>query len=209
MGALHLVAEWPVEHAAAAVVTPEGVIETHGDVRREFRLASISKCLTGWATMVAWEEGIVDLDGPLEHAGVPAGASMRHLLSHASGLPFEGTRPTAAVGTRRIYSNTGIELAAEIVAAAAEMPFGRYLAEAVFEPLGMGASELRGSAAHAAWSTAAGRRVVRLRAVGTHTARARDRPRCHGDPVPRSGGYRSRCGVVRSMPVGARGGDQR
>ena len=45
-----------------------------------------------------------------------------------------------------MYSNPGIELAAEIVAARAEMPFERYLSAAVLEPLGLGAV-LRGSPA--------------------------------------------------------------
>ena len=71
---------------------------------------------------------------------------MRHLLSHASGLPFEAGMPVGRPGERRVYSNPGIELVAEIVAARAEMPFERYLAEPVLEPLGLGA-ELRGSPA--------------------------------------------------------------
>ena len=48
-----------------------------------------------------------------------------------------------------MYSNTGIERAADELAAAAEMPFVEYLSVAVFEPLGMATAELRGSPAHA------------------------------------------------------------
>ena len=55
--------------------------------------------------LVALEEGTVDLDEP---AG-PPGATLRHLLSHASGLPLDGEEPLAEPGRRRIYSNTGIE----------------------------------------------------------------------------------------------------
>lgn len=154
MTALHQVTSWPVDHVAAAIVTTDDT-DTIGDTERSYRLASPSKCLTAWATMVACEEGIVALDAPLSHPGVPEGATLRHLLSHASGLPFEGTRPVAGVETRRIYSNTGIELVAEIVADAAEMPFDHYLAEAVFEPLQMITTELRGSPAHAVWSNVA------------------------------------------------------
>jgi CubicO group peptidase (beta-lactamase class C family) len=51
----------------------------------------------------------------------------------------------AKPGTRRIYSNAGFEVLAGFVEERAEMPFGDYLREAVFEPLGMGAS-LEGSA---------------------------------------------------------------
>jgi CubicO group peptidase (beta-lactamase class C family) len=73
---------------------------------------------------------------------------MRHLLAHASGLGFDGDEPVAGLARRRIYSNTGIERAAEELAAAAAMPFADYLAEAVLAPLGMSSTELRGSPAH-------------------------------------------------------------
>jgi CubicO group peptidase (beta-lactamase class C family) len=146
-----------VDHVAAAVVARTGdaasTIEAIGDTEREYRLASLSKCMTAWATLIADEEGIVGLDTPLDQPGVPDDATLRHLLSHTSGLPFDGDRPVAGVGARRIYSNTGIELAADVVATAADMPFSRYLAEAVFEPLAMSHSELRGSPAHGVWST--------------------------------------------------------
>ena len=158
MGALDLVGTWPVEHAAAAVVGPEAVLGTTGDTGRPFRIASIAKTLTAWAVLVGVEEGIVALD---DAVGQPA-CTLRHLLAHAGGYPFDGHRPIARPGTRRIYSNTGIELAADAVADAAGMPFGTYLAEAVLEPLGMIATDLRGSPAHAVWSTAArSRRVPR------------------------------------------------
>jgi len=152
MTALHQVTTWPVGHAAAAIVTSDGV-DLIGDPDRPFRLASLTKCLTAWATMIAVEEGTVELDAPIERADVPAGATLRHLLSHAAGFPFEGDDPMTPVGTRRIYSNTGIERAASMVADSAAMPFEQYLTEAVLEPLGMTSSELRGSAAHGVRST--------------------------------------------------------
>jgi CubicO group peptidase (beta-lactamase class C family) len=140
--ALRQIDEWDAEHAAAAVVRADGVVARHGSADHVFRWASVTKLATALATLVAIEEGVVDLDDP---AG-PEGATVRHLLAHASGLPFDGGPPIARVGERRIYSNLGFETLADHVAACAEMPFGRYLAEAVFEPLGM-AAELRGSAA--------------------------------------------------------------
>jgi CubicO group peptidase (beta-lactamase class C family) len=139
--ALRQVDDWGADHAAAAVVGPEGVRATHGAADREFRWASVTKPAVALAALVAAEEGIVDLDEP---AG-PPGATVRHLLAHASGLPFEGDAPIAEPGKRRIYSNTGFEQLAAHVAVAAEMPFAEYLHAAVFEPLGMSA-ELRGSA---------------------------------------------------------------
>jgi CubicO group peptidase (beta-lactamase class C family) len=153
MHALDLIAHWPVDHVSAAVVmgpaqgTPR--VDTRGDSRQAYRIASLSKPLAAWAALVAVEEGLVPLDQPI---GQP-GCTLRHLLAHAGGYSFDGPEPVAAPGTRRIYSNTGIELAAAAIAAAAEMPFAQYLAEAVFQPLGMTASELRGSPAHQVWST--------------------------------------------------------
>ena len=140
--ALRQVDDWGALHAAAAVVLPGRVVAEHGPVEHVFRWASVTKLATALAALVAIEEGIVDLDDP---AG-PEGSTVRHLLAHASGLPFEAGPPIARPGQRRIYSNQGFEVLAAHVAARAEMPFECYLAEAVFDPLAMRA-ELRGSPA--------------------------------------------------------------
>ena len=100
---------------------------------RAVRLASVSKPVTALATLVAAEEGVVDLDEP---AG-PPGATVRHLLAHASGLPFEGETPIAPPGRRRIYSNEGFRVLGEHLEARAEMPFADYVRAAVVEPLGL------------------------------------------------------------------------
>ena len=139
--ALRRIETWGANHAGAGVVRPEGVVAQHGDAQHTFRWASVTKLATALATLIAVEEGVVDLDEP---AG-PPGSTVRHLLAHAGGLPFDNGPPIAPVGRRRIYSNQGFERLAEHVADRAEMPFDRYLAEAVFVPLGMSA-ELRGSA---------------------------------------------------------------
>jgi CubicO group peptidase (beta-lactamase class C family) len=99
---------------------------------------------------VALEEGTVDLDEP---AG-PSGSTVRHLLAHASGLAFDSDRSIAPPGRRRIYSNSGIERFADHLTARAGMPFEEYLRLGVLEPIGMAATTLRGSPAHAVWSTA-------------------------------------------------------
>ena len=152
MQALHLVADWPVGHVAAAVVRQEGAT-CIGDPDRVYRLASLAKPIAAWAILVGVEEGVVDLDAPLVHVSAPAGATMRHLLAHAAGFGFDGDEPVNGVGLRRVYSNTGIERAADELAAASGIEFGTYLAEAVLDPLGMSRTELRGSPAHAMWST--------------------------------------------------------
>jgi CubicO group peptidase (beta-lactamase class C family) len=155
VGALDLVSHWPAENVAAAVVEPTGVTATVGRSGDRFRIASLSKVIAAWAALVAVEEGSIGLDAPLPRVAVPPGCSLRHLLAHASGLPFEGDTPIAALGERRIYSNTGIERAADAVAVATEMPFVDYVAEAVLAPLGMHDTAVIGSPAHGVRSTAA------------------------------------------------------
>jgi CubicO group peptidase (beta-lactamase class C family) len=140
---------WPVRHAAAGLVARDGVTETAGDVDRVFPLASVIKPLVAYAALVAVEEGGIELDQP---AG-PPGSTVRHLLAHTSGLAFDTTEVLAAPGTRRIYSSAGYEVLASFVAEQTGIGFPEYLHDAVFEPLGMSASVLAGSAGHAGRST--------------------------------------------------------
>jgi CubicO group peptidase (beta-lactamase class C family) len=139
--ALEQVDGWSAENVAAGVVSEGEIVATRGPRDREFRWASVTKPVTALAVLVAAEEGTVDLDEP---AGPPA-STVRHLLAHASGLPFDGREPIGRPGARRIYSNAGFDVLAELVAERADMPFDEYLRRAVLEPLGM-AAELRGSA---------------------------------------------------------------
>jgi CubicO group peptidase (beta-lactamase class C family) len=134
--------DWPVPHAAAAVVGPSGVLASHGDIEREFVLASVTKPLVARAVQIAIEEGAVELDT----AAGPPGSTVRHLLAHTSGLAMLNGQTLARPGTRRIYSNYGFAVLADTVQQATEIEFGRYLAEAVFEPLGMSATRLDGGA---------------------------------------------------------------
>ena len=146
--------EWPVPNAAVAVVDRSGVVATRGDVDRPFPLASVTKPLAALAVLLAVEEEAVHLDDAADEDVVP-GATLRHLLSHASGYAPERRMRAAAVGTRRIYSNVGIERAAALVEAATDMPFPDYLDEAVLAPLRLRHTSLPGSAARDGVSTAA------------------------------------------------------
>lgn len=141
--------DWPVERAAGAVVTPGGVAETSGPTGWRTRIASVTKPLFSYACLVAIEEGTLDLAAP---AG-PPGATVRHLLAHASGLPFEGTTPMTPPGRRRIYSNSGFDALADELQRASGLSPATYLDEAVTQPLGLRDTELRGSVAKDAWST--------------------------------------------------------
>jgi len=140
--ALRTIDDWGARVAAAGVVDSDRVVAQHGPATVELRWASITKLLTGLAVLVAVEEGTVDLD---EAAG-PEGSTLRHLLSHASGLPPDEGAPLQPPGRRRIYSNRGIELAASLVGDRAGMEFGDYFRASVVEPLGL-AGTLRGSPA--------------------------------------------------------------
>jgi CubicO group peptidase (beta-lactamase class C family) len=142
MAALDVLDDWPVAAAAAAVVAPSGVLASHGDTGRQFALASVTKLLVARAAQIAIEEGAVELDT----AAGPPGSTVRHLLAHASGLAMQSADTLAWPGTRRVYSNYGFTVLAETVQQASGIEFGRYLNEAVFEPLGMTATRLDGGA---------------------------------------------------------------
>jgi CubicO group peptidase (beta-lactamase class C family) len=149
VSALDVVRSWDVPAVAAGVTDARAALATVGDLHRQFWLASVTKLLTATAALVALEEGTVGLDEP---AG-PPGSTVRHLLAHASGLPFEGDQPIAAPGVRRIYSNTGFERFADHLAAAADMGFGVYLQGALLDPLTLSDSRLDGSPAKDAWGS--------------------------------------------------------
>ena len=139
MAALDLVHSWPVDHVAAGVVTLDAGASSTGDTDRPFPLASVTKLLATMATLIAVEEGSIELDEP---ATTMPGVTVRHLLAHTSGLPFEGEEAVARPGVRRIYSNTGIERLAGHVEARTGIPFATYLDEAVLHPLGLHGTDL-------------------------------------------------------------------
>lgn len=138
--ALTAIDGWGTEHAAAAVVGPDRLVASHGDAERSFRWASVTKPVTALAVLLAVENGLVDLDEP---AG-PSDSTVRHLLAHTSGLPFEGTAAIGRPGSRRIYSNHGFDLLGDLVSERIGRPFGDILGESVLGPLGMGGTTLIG-----------------------------------------------------------------
>ena len=142
-----MVGEWPVGRVGVGVVRQDGTVAgTYGPQAERFKLASVTKPLTAYAVLVAYEEGVFELDDP---AG-PEGSTVRHLLAHASGLAFDEHRVMAAPGTRRLYSNAGFEVLGDTLAKAAGMPFAEYLRQAVLEPLGMTGTSIEGAGSPAA-----------------------------------------------------------
>jgi CubicO group peptidase (beta-lactamase class C family) len=135
--------DWPVARAGVAVVSPSTMDRaTRGGVRGDdqFAVASVTKLMTTMAALAAIEGGRLGLDEPVPEAG--DGVTVRHLLAHASGLPFERTGGRRPPGTRRIYSNVGFRMLAEVVADAVGMTFGAWLGSSVLEPLDMPATRL-------------------------------------------------------------------
>lgn len=135
-----------------------------------FCLASVSKPFTALAIMQLVEAGKVDLDQPVQKylpefqladADAAARMTVRHLLSHISGLStFCGrqhvfsrdkgqdaltgyvrdlatVRPAASVGSKFQYSNANFTLLARLVEVVSGKPFEQYVRERILTPLGM------------------------------------------------------------------------
>ena len=146
-------------HAAGRLGTDDA---TAPDSSTVYDLASLTKVVgLTTAVMLAVDEERLDIDAPVSryvpafHGGVKDGVSLRHLLTHSSGLPawrplyreaidrsgamaLADTTPLdTAPGSRMVYSDLG----AIILTQAVEGAFGRrldsLLAERVFAPLGM------------------------------------------------------------------------
>src|SRR6266568_3316658 len=128
--------DWPVAHGGAAVVTRDDLQQLWvpgTGPETTWAIASVTKLLTTMAALAASEAGHVDLDQPVDEEG----ATVRHLLAHASGMPqVMGQGRRRPVGERRVYSNAGFRLLGEVVADAVGTSFSTWLARSL---LGRGA----------------------------------------------------------------------
>ena len=139
---LEAVDGWGAPTVAIAVVDAGGLVASRGPLDAPLPWASVTKPVTACAVLVAAERGIVSLDEP---AG-PPGATVRHLLAHASGLAPDQPTAMSAPGRTRIYSNAGFDLLGELVAERAGAPFAEVVRDWVLEPLAMAALEPRRAA---------------------------------------------------------------
>lgn len=136
---------WGTPGAAAAVLTGAGVVAASGDASVAHPWASVTKVVAALAVLDVVREGRLHLDDPLG----PSGSTVRHLLSHTSGLAFDDDRVVAGPGLRRIYSNTGIDVVVEEACRRSGTGTPAELLETrVLGPLGMTATRLEGPAAH-------------------------------------------------------------
>lgn len=137
------------DHAYAVVGPQRDVTFSHGDTATVFQLASVTKLLSTWATLIAVEQKLIDLREP---AG-PKGSTVRHLLAHCSGLPFAEGAVLAKPGKKRIYSNLGIEVLGDIVAKHVGVSFQDWISTSVLGPLEMTATTVPGSPAYSGQSS--------------------------------------------------------
>lgn len=130
-----------------------------------FEIASVTKLFTAQAILMLAQAEQIRLDDPLaNYLALPdawQAVTVRHVLSHQSGLPsytdvshyWDITReakshsqildlvrdlPLAfAPGSRHAYDNTGFYLLGLLIEAVSGQAYGDYLAARIFEPLGM------------------------------------------------------------------------
>ncbi|MGP5048472.1 serine hydrolase domain-containing protein [Glutamicibacter ardleyensis] len=144
MSVLTQIDQWPAANAVSVVINGDGEVAfEHGDTKRVYPLASVTKLLSTYAFLIALEEEAITLE---DQAG-PDGSTVHHLLAHTAGYDFDSTTIRYAVGTKRGYSNTGFEVLAEHLEKETGMSFSEYAQEAVFTPLGMSDTEIAGSCA--------------------------------------------------------------
>ena len=143
---MNLTLDWPVGRAGVAVVSSARVDTAFlggvsgGDL---FEVASVTKLTTSLAALAAVSSGRIGLDDPVPEAGNPAGpVTLRHLLAHAGGYPFEPPGRPRPPEQRRIYSNVGFRILAEAVADAVGTSFPGWLSASVLDPLEMTATRL-------------------------------------------------------------------
>lgn len=145
--------------------------ETHAPAAPNtvFRIASISKLFTSIAILQLRDEGKLRLDDPIKQylpwfsiknrfPDSPP-VTVRHLLTHTSGLPREAAFPywtdfdfptreeirealpnqetALPTETKWKYSNLGLALAGEVVIAASGQPYEEYIRTHILDPLGM------------------------------------------------------------------------
>lgn len=146
--------------ASAPVVPDESIYD----------LASLTKVVgTATAAMILWDEGRLELDAPVSRylpafsGGLKDGVTMRHLLTHTSGLPAGrdlrrlassawqarsvvlATPLACKPGACQIYSDLGADVLGFAVEAIAGQGLDAFLEERVFEPLGMNDTRFRPS----------------------------------------------------------------
>ncbi len=149
--AISILGEWSFD-CGLVVVDAEGILHEEGVTTTDYPFASVTKPLAAYAAMIAVDRHLLDLDAP---AGPRApGATIRHLMSHASGLPFEAGYPAQRPERHRVYSNVGIEVMGERFEEETGIDIQTWVDEQVLTPLGIADLIFTGSPAYGAHGTA-------------------------------------------------------
>lgn len=148
--------------AATAGATPGAPLDSNTN----FRMASVTKQFTGMAILLLEKDGILHFDDPIRRwlpdmpAGVGNRVTIRHLLTHTSGLlDYENLIPSTQKeqvldadilqllkshdttlfppGSKFRYSNSGFCLLALIIEAASHQTYASFLRQRIFQPLHM------------------------------------------------------------------------
>ncbi len=157
-----------VPAGVTGIVSGERLIYSHGNgagTRTRFGIASLSKTFTAVMTLVLEERGILSLDDPVrkylpnlkiaryENGSKPV--TLRHLLSHTSGIPSYGSpmenvtlkngvvsypRQKHPAGTCYNYSNPGYVILKHVLEEVTGKSYDTILRETVLAPLGMSSS---------------------------------------------------------------------
>lgn len=107
------------------VIDPLGDEHLYGDSDSPYELASITKILTATTICDVVASGFVSLNDQVKDPKLKyADIFLNDLLSHTSGLSFDGKDKQIEPRTRRVYSNYGVELAAGYISMRLQKEFG-------------------------------------------------------------------------------------
>jgi CubicO group peptidase (beta-lactamase class C family) len=156
-----------VANGKVALTMGRGTVRLGGgatcDASTVFRLASVTKVLSGMALLTLRDRGLVSLDDPLtrffpeaERIVYPSAraprVTLRHVVTHTSGLPrmpanaisenglaamLSSAQLAFVPGSQTQYSNFAVGLIGPIVRRVSGTPFREYMRTRVLAPLGM------------------------------------------------------------------------
>lgn len=165
-------------HGVVGVIKDGELVLTRGygraDLRRDgpntattkFKIGSLTQTFTAAAVLQLRDRGLVDLDAPVrkyipDYPATGSRITLRHLLTHTSGIPsytdaavfsVGHTRPVTTADVRAIFqdlplefapgtdfdlSNSGYFLLGQVVENVARQPFADYLTHNILAPAGM------------------------------------------------------------------------
>jgi CubicO group peptidase (beta-lactamase class C family)/predicted glycoside hydrolase/deacetylase ChbG (UPF0249 family)/lysophospholipase L1-like esterase len=175
----HFVDDHEIAGAVTLVATPDRIVHLDATGMADialnkrmrpdaiFWIASMTKPITATAVLMLQDEGKLSVDDPVEKYlpefkgsktadGKPASLTIRHLLTHTSGMgevtpdqaraitnlagliPLYVAKPLAyEPGTKWVYCQSGINTAARVVEVVSGELFDQFVASRLFGPLGM------------------------------------------------------------------------